>query len=240
MIHLILTLLTSVFGFTLLAQKTVESDINTSQLRPALLYWDFGMIETIYQTQDSSGTFWNVIHRSPEPEKTLDGYDYYKMHGKTLRPLISEMFYPGATDYSIRFTGNEAAIHYDDKKDSVDYTLNIPHYVSPEGPGTPVFWASLPLTPGYTISYHQLDRWAGKGKQKGVLVTKQLKVSSGDKLTLGEKQYDTYKIDVTSDQGSSVTAWVLKNPPHYWLKVLYRPNKDKVFESKVTRIFIFE
>jgi hypothetical protein len=108
------------------AQPKVESIINTRQLKPAVLHWDFGTLETIYPSEDSLGTYWNVIHRSPEPTKPYDDYDYFKVEGKTLQPLISEMYHRGFIDYRIEFKQQQAEVTIGTDRDT-----------------TIIFWISL-------------------------------------------------------------------------------------------------
>ncbi|MFN7602174.1 MAG: hypothetical protein ACK5R0_12350 [Bacteroidota bacterium] len=115
------------------SQTKVETLINTQQMRPDILYWDFVTIETIYHSEDSLGRYWNIIHRSIAPERETDGYDYYKMDSQTLRPLVSEMNHPGFIHYLIRFEKQQAAIQFKDSKDSVGYYLPLPSFVTPEG-----------------------------------------------------------------------------------------------------------
>jgi hypothetical protein len=223
------------------AQVPLTQDkIKTKQLKPAILYWDFGTIETIYPSEDSLGSYWNVIHRSPEPDANTDGYDFYKMDAKTLRPLVSEMRHPGFIHYRIDFTAQQAALYINDGKDSIRYTIALPNLVSPEGPGSPAFWGSLPLKPGFEIEYQELDRWAGKTIQKGVLVKKKLKVTGEEVLTIDQQKVPTYLLDIRSDAGSNLKVWVMKETPHYWVKVDYRPTPDRVMKSQVTRILLLK
>lgn len=235
---LILTMFILTLDFSVMAQQGVENKVYTKQLKPAILYWDFGTLETIYQTKDSTGEYWNVIHRSIEPDKKTDGFDYYKMNGKTLMPILSELYSPGEMEYTIRFNSKNAIVSYKSTTDTLDYSIDIPEYVAPEGPGTLAFLGSLPLTVGYTIAYFELDRWGGE-HQKMALVSTVLSVKSTDTLTIDSIIYNTYKVELSSENGANTTAWVLKEAPHYWLKVQYKPDKaSKARESKVTKIVI--
>lgn len=227
-------------GFTAVGQKDVESGIDVNQLKPAILYWDFGTLETIYRTRDEKGTYWNVVHRDFEPEKETDGFDYYKVDGKTLRPIVSRMYHPGHIDYLIRFTPEKVSINFRDDKEKADYDLDVSGFLAPEGPGLPLFLGSLPLRIGYEVQYRELDRWSGTGGQKGVVVNKKLRVLSSDKIGIDGKDVETLKLEITSDQGSSLTAWVLRKSPHYWVKTEYRPVGGRVFKGQVTKILIFQ
>lgn len=222
------------------SQTKVEKLINTQQLRPAILYWDFGSIETIYPSEDSLGRYWNVIHRSLEPEQETDGYDYYKMDSQTLRPLVSEMNHPGFIHYLIRFEKQQAAIQFKNSEDTVSYHLPLPEFVTPEGPGSPAFWGSLPLASGFELEYDELDRWAGKDKIKGILVRKKLRVTGVETLDIDAKKCPAYKMEVTSTLGSNLTVWVMKEAPHYWLKVIYKLSPDRTMKSAVTRLFLMK
>jgi hypothetical protein len=220
------------------AQPKVESIINTRQLKPAVLHWDFGTLETIYPSEDSLGIYWNVIHRSPEPTKPYDDYDYFKVEGKTLRPLISEMYHRGFIDYRIEFKQQQAEVTIGTDRDTTHYFLDIPEFISPEGPGSPLFWGSLPLKPGFEIQYDELDRWAGSGERKGLVVRKTLKVTGEEPLLIDDKKLNTYILSIKSEKGSNLTVWVMKQAPHYWGKVIYKPTPDREMRSQVTKIFI--
>jgi hypothetical protein len=225
-------------GFSLLAQPRVENVINTKQLKPAILHWDFGTLETIYPSEDSLGTYWNVIHRGPEPIKPYDDYDYFKVDSKTLRPLISEMYHRGFIDYLIRFDHQQAQVTINTDQDTTRYSIALPGFVTPEGPGSPLFWGSLPLKKGFEIYYDELDRWAGSGTKKGAVVKKTLKVTGEESLLIDNKKYSTYVLTISSNVGSNLTVWVMKEAPHYWLKVIYKPTPDREMRSQVTKIFI--
>lgn len=221
-----------------LAQSALATQLNTRQLKPAIFYWDFGTIETIYPSEDSLGTYWNVVHRTSEPVKPYDDYDYYKVDAKTLRPITSEMYHRGFIDYRIDFEPLAARIEIANDNDTTRYRVDLDTQPAPEGPGSPLFWGSLPLKVGYTMEYRELDRWAGKDRQLAVVVTKNLRVVGTETLRVDNQKVPAYQVEITSDKGSSMTVWVMKQAPHYWLQVNYRPTPDRERKSRVTRFFL--
>lgn len=222
-------------------QGTDRPALKPEQLKPAILYWDFGTLETIYRTQDETGTYWNVVHRSFEPEKESDGFDYYKVDAKTLRPVLSRMYHPNFIDYRIRFTSAKAALSIqDDKGKNVEYELDAEGFLAPEGPGTPLFFGSLPLREGFEIRFRELDRWSGKDARKGIIVEKKLRVVGVENIPIDGRDTATFRLEVSSEGGSSMTAWVLKAAPHYWVKTEYRPLSGKVFKGRVTKILFLQ
>ncbi len=222
-----------------LAQSAWPAQLNTRQLKPAILYWDFGTVETIYPSEDSLGAYWNVMHRAAEPIKPYDDYDYYKVEAKTLRPIVSEMYHRGFIDYRIDFEPAAARIDIARAQDTTHYRVDLPFQSAPEGPGSPLFWGSLPLRVGYTLEYEELDRWSGKDGHSGIVVTKVLRVVGKETLLIDQKKINTYKLEITSQNGSNLTVWVMRQPPHYWLRVHYRPSPGREMKSQVTRFFLW-
>ena len=146
------------------AQETLtEEKIKTKQLKPAILYWDFGSpeyltIETIYPLKDSTNSYWNVTHRSPVlDDSTSNGFDYYLINEKGLRPVISHMYHLGF-DYYINFKNDTASLYIKTMTDTTEYKIKVPRILAPEGPGLSVFLGSLELSKDYHISYYELNR----------------------------------------------------------------------------------
>ncbi len=81
------------------------NSLDGGKIQAAMLYWDYGSpeyltIETIYPSQDSINHYWNVTHRSPHlNEKSENGFDYYRINQKNVRPVISHMYHEGFTNY---------------------------------------------------------------------------------------------------------------------------------------------
>ena len=79
-----------------------------------------------------------------------------------------------------------------------------------------------------------------KGQENRNFGTKKLRVTGVEILDIDGKKYPAYKMDITSSQGSNLTVWVMKEAPHYWLKVIYKLSPDRTMKSSVTRVFLMK
>ncbi|MCZ8020780.1 MAG: hypothetical protein O9302_01775 [Cyclobacteriaceae bacterium] len=236
----------TLFYFTSYAQvKLKKENVKTNQLKPAILYWEFGSpefvtIETIYPSKDSVATYWNVTHRSPTlNDAENNGFDYYMIKEKTLQPVISHMYHLGFTNYQISVKKDSAWFTIKSMHDTVSYALPVPEFIIPDGPGLPVFIGSLPLTKGYSIEYPELSRWSGKAPYIGEVVTTKLEVVGTDNLEIEGKRYATYKLTISSDQGRFTELWVLKNKPHYPVKINHKIDSNRMMKSNVVKLILF-
>lgn len=245
-IQILLSLLISIsLTYTSNGQETLTNDkINTKQLKPAILYWDFGApeyltIESIYPTKDSVNSYWNVTHRSPIVDDTVgNGFDYYLINEKGLRPVISHMYHLGFTNYYINFKSDTASLSIKSMRDTVNYKVKIPEILAPEGPGLSVFLGSLKLSKQFHISYFELNRWSGTPPRIGQLELTELKVVGTEKLEIDGQSYDTFKVLISSKSGRFTEVWVLKNAPHYWVKVNQKIDEKRTMKSRVVKMYI--
>lgn len=220
------------------------SALNGENIKPAMLYWDYGSpeyltIETIYPSRDSLGQYWNITHRSPHlDENTGNGFDYYRINRKNVKPILSHMYHQGFTNYKIQFNADSAIIEIKKPKDTIQYNIEIPNYVAPEGPGTPVFLASLPLRENYHILYNEINRWSGKNPKTGEIQLTELKVIGIDTLTIEGKEYNTYILEITTQKGRYTKIWALKDLPHYWVKVEHKIDDERTMRSKVIKVIM--
>jgi len=84
-------------------------------------------------------------------------------------------------------------------------SVDLPGPVFGDGPGGPQAIAALPLTEGYTASFRQVDLQ----KQKSKLT--QLKVAGSESVTVPAGTFDSYRVELTSDEdGSKTTVWIAK------------------------------
>ena len=75
-----------------------------------------------------------------------------------------------------------------------------------DGPGGPQAIALLPLAEGYTTTFHQLDLQKQKPK------TMQLKVTGSEQVTVPAGTFDTFRVEVASEDGpDKITFWVAKD-----------------------------
>ncbi len=222
------------------------TDMQPEQLKPALLYWDYGdpqylTIETIYPHEDSLRSYWNITHRNPSPRASDgNGYDFYSIDSKTLRPVKSHMYHHGYIDYAINFESEVANITISKTGDTINYQVRIPDLLAPEGPGTPVFLGSLPLAPGLYLQYYELNRWTGKEPKTAQLELTDLRVIGEDLISINERKVPTYMLIISTKSGRYTKIWALKEAPHYWVKVQHRISEKEMQESKVTRLILLE
>jgi hypothetical protein len=227
-------------------QETLTNDkINTKQLKPAILYWDFGApeyltIESVYPIKDSINSYWSVSHRSPIVDDTVgNGFDYYLVNEKGLRPVISHMYHLGFTNYYINFKSDTASLSIKSMRDTVNYKVKIPEILAPEGPGMSVFLGSLKFSKQFHISYYELNRWAGTPPRIGQLELTELKVVGTEKLEIDGQFFDTFKVFISSKSGRFTEVWVLKTAPHYWVKVNHKIDEKRTIRSRVVKMYIF-
>jgi hypothetical protein len=71
-----------------------------------------------------------------------------------------------------------------------------------DGAGAYAVIATLPLAEGYTTAFRNLDVQSQK------VVTQQLKVLGTEQVTVAAGTFDTYKAEITSEDGAKVTVWV--------------------------------
>ena len=74
-----------------------------------------------------------------------------------------------------------------------------------DGPGAYQVVAALPLADGYTTSFRNLDVQSQKGK------VVQLKVAGSESVTVPAGTFDTFKVELSSDDGQKTTVWVAKD-----------------------------
>lgn len=221
-------------------------DLKPDQLKPAMLYWDYGApeyltIESIYPHQDSTNSYWNVTHRSPViDESTGNGFDYYLIEAKSVRPVLSHMYHSGFVNYKIEFSKEQANLDIKRPTDSIAYQLELPNYVAPEGPGTPIFLGSLPLQENYDIEFYELNRWNGTPPRTGQLDRTRLKVMGTETVQIEGQSLETYKLNITSEQGRFTEVWALKAAPHYWVKVHHKIDEKRTMKSKVVKLLMLE
>lgn len=243
----LLTILLFGLVYTTEAQIMLDpTTLNGKLIKPALLYWDFGSpeyltIESIYPTKDSSKQYWNVTHRSPNPDvKSGNGFDFYKIDQATLKPTLSHMYHDGFTNYKIAFHQDSATIHIQNATDTVKYYLSLPKYTAPEGPGNSVFVASLPLRENYHIRYQELNRWSGEQPNTGEIQLTELKVTGTDVINIDGKAYETYQLTITNEKNRLTEVWALKESPHYPVKIYHRIDDNRTMRSKVVKLLLLD
>jgi hypothetical protein len=181
-------------------------------------------------------SFWNVTHRSLHPSEDDNGVDYYRVNANNLQPIFSQMFHPNQINYRIEYLNNQATIDIKNLNDTAQYQLKLPSFIAPEGPGTPLFLGSLPLKKDYQTQYYELNRWSGKALKLGQVELTKLKVIGSEALKIENKDYETLVVEITTANGRYTKAWVLKEAPHYWIKVHHKIDEKRIMKSQVVKI----
>ena len=79
--------------------------------------------------------------------------------------------------------------------------------VPSDGAGAEIPLCTLPVANGYEATINQFDLTAGKAK------TMTLKVAGSEKLTVGGKSFETFRIEIKPDEGEEErsTLWISKD-----------------------------
>ncbi len=75
-----------------------------------------------------------------------------------------------------------------------------------DGAGRSAVVAALPLAAGYQTSFNNLDL------QSRVIAAKRLKVVGSERVTVPAGKFNTFKVQITSDEGDETTLWIAKSP----------------------------
>jgi hypothetical protein len=75
-----------------------------------------------------------------------------------------------------------------------------------DGAGRSAVVAALPLADGYETSFHNLEL-----PSLGI-ITKRLKVVGSERVTVPAGKFNTFKVQITSDDGEETTFWIAKSP----------------------------
>lgn len=211
----------------------------TGQLQPAMILWRAGTaagtIETITPAVLGNRKTWRVTHYSQDPaaEKVND-YDLYDLDQETLAPLRSVM---NTEQFHLElvFTEKEVTLHKSTAQANVTENIPLATRVEPEGPGSELFIASLPLAAGYQKRYAVVDRWGGHASTRVKLVTLSVSKRAVEDTSLGKR--DIYELIIKSDDGSfQIREKVLAESPHYAVQVEYTRDGTTYPASEVSAI----
>ena len=112
----------------------------------------------------------------------------------------------GPATVKIEFEGGKASGSINMGGKDMPIAADVGGPVFGDGPGAPQAIAALPLAEGYATTFHQLDLQKQKAK------TMQLKVAGSEQVTVPAGSFDTFRVEVSSDDGpDKVTVWVAKD-----------------------------
>ncbi|MEM9679928.1 MAG: hypothetical protein AAF901_06360 [Bacteroidota bacterium] len=103
---------------------------------------------------------------------------------------------------------------------------------------TKVLLAALPLSENYHIIYNELNRWSGEAPNTGELQRTELKVIGTDTITIEGKEHETYVLKISNQKNRLTEVWVLKESPHYWVKVNHKIDEKRTMRSKVIKLLV--
>lgn len=180
----------------------------THPIRPTMIVWNTGLVETITTAKLGEHTTWRITHYPQDPTASaVQDYDLYDLDSATLAPLRSVM-HNEQLHLELMFTPREVMLRRVSGPDSAVEHIPLSGAVRPEGPGTDVFVASLPISVGYTLHYSIVDRWHGQGATRVKAVT----------LTVPRPN----EVLIRADDGSfQIRERVRAERPHWPLRVEY-------------------
>jgi hypothetical protein len=111
----------------------------------------------------------------------------------------------GSLKLHIEYANGKATGSVDQNGQITPIDVDLGGPVFGDGPGGPQVMACLPLAPGYTASFRQVDVQKQKAK------TVQLKVTGSEKTTVPAGTFDTYRVEIYSDSDAAgMTMWVAR------------------------------
>lgn len=234
-----LTVATTLDGRTDDPGRAAGNHVASDQIRPAMILWGAGiaagLVETITPAMLGDRKTWRITHYPQDPTaQKINDYDLYDLDRTTLAPLRSAM---NTEEYHLEliFTEKEVTLHKTTSRDNVTERIPLSTGVEPEGPGTTVFVASLPLTVGYKKRYAIVDRWGGYGSTRVKTVTLSVSERATEDTSLGRR--DIYDVLIKPDDGSfQIKAKVLVQNPHYPVRVEYTRDGKTYPASEVSAV----
>jgi hypothetical protein len=213
------------------------------EIRPATLVWDVGidepggpspMVETILPATYRGTPVWRIVHRDLDPTAagTRNNYDMVDVDRTTLAPIRSIMEREGF-HLALSFEGDRVTIEKQDGNDHLRTEVQVKD-PRPEGPGQQILLASLPLQPGYTISFPIVDRWSSDEANRVVQID--LSVAGPRQIRTRIGLSDVLEVVLTPRNGAfRLRQWVRVQSPHYAVKTEYTRG-DLHLVSELTQV----
>ena len=112
----------------------------------------------------------------------------------------------GPLKLRIDYVNGKAAGSVDQNGQITPIEVDLGGPVFGDGPGGPQVMACLPLAPGYTASFRQVDVQKQKAK------TVELKVTGSERTTVPAGTFDTYRVEIYSEaDAAGMTMWVARS-----------------------------
>jgi hypothetical protein len=177
---------------------------------------------------------WRVTDYSVDPTLTnTNDYDLYDIDRVTLAPLRN-VYNVGGTHLEVHFSEKEITVQRAPQSASALEKFAVDGPVAPEGPGSRVFVASLPLHVAYRTRYRIVDRWDGQGSTRLKNMTLSVLRRETEDTALGKKE--VYILQIEPDDGSfHIKEHALVTSPHWAIKTEYVRGKLNVM-SEVTSL----
>lgn len=218
--HALLTLTVVGGGQSSLAAGGVDHPADAKLIRPSMLVWATGLVETITPAVLNGRKTWRITHYPQDPADTrINDYDLYDLDRDTLAPVRSVR---STDEYRLEllFSNGKVVLHRSTHQDKATEDIPLTTEVQAEGPGLDVFVAGLPLTVGYKLRYAMVDRWGGHGTTRVKPMTLSVSSRTTEISVLGK--HDVYKLAIWPDDNSfRIDEKVLADGPHFPLWVKY-------------------
>jgi len=159
----------------------------------------------------------------------------YDVDRESLVPLRSVMRRQGFA-LSLSFRGDRVEIERRDEDVQTRSEVRVRNPM-PEGPGTLVLLAGLPLRPAYATEFPVVDRWASDEAHRVSTVRLTVPGRTRIQTRLGGA-CDALEVLLAAKDGSSSSRhWVRADPPYYPFKIEYTRG-DLHLVSEVTRMIL--
>jgi hypothetical protein len=232
------------FGFQGCGHRAAQVAV-PSEIQPALLVWQTDihaangpspLLETITSVLTEGHRIWRVTHYPPDPTtSTVNEFDLYDVDAETFRPIRSVMQTPEFR-LEITFAPDAATLRRVAKDGNSVERIPLSKPVMPEGPGSTVFLAGLPLKEGFTTEYSVLDRWSGTGSSR--VKTVKLSVIERKRIATANGSKEAFEVEVHAiDDSFRIVEHVRTRPPYYPFRVEYTRGSHTMVSDVDAMIF---
>jgi len=217
------------------AAQGLKYPASSQQMRPTMILWNTGLVETITRASLGNRKTWRITHYPQDPTETkINDYDLYDLDQNTLAPLRSVR---NTEEYHLELTFAEKEVIFNKTSEQENITETIPlsTVVQPEGPGHTIFVAGLPLAVGYKTRYAVVDRWGGHGSTRVKTVTLSVSKRTIENTPFG--RHGLYEVLIKPDDGSfQIREKVLVQTPHFPVRVEYTRDGNTYPASEVLAV----
>lgn len=193
---------------------------------PAVLQWQVGidtptpgpLVETVLPATYHGRPVWRIVHRDLDPtsEDAASSYDLYDVD-RASHEAVRSVSNQSGLFLALAFDGVRVHVDRRDGHGSTTADLEVAHAL-PEGPGTVVVLATLPLSPGYRTTYTIVDRWSEPIRPVEVTLV----VGTRTRVTTRLGTCDVLDVTTAPADGSfRVHDLVLAEPPRFAIRTEY-------------------